>query len=94
MSAEAATPMTGAPQETAAEVDGAHLSMAGEMTYGDYLRLDQILSAQHPVSDHHNEPLFIIQHQTSELWMKLHAARAARRPRGDRARTVSDRRKR
>jgi tryptophan 2,3-dioxygenase len=41
------------------------------MSYGDYLGLDQILSAQHPRSPNHNEMLFIIQHQTSELWLKL-----------------------
>jgi tryptophan 2,3-dioxygenase len=41
------------------------------MSYGDYLHLDKILSSQHRVSDHHDEMLFIIIHQTSELWMKL-----------------------
>ena len=41
------------------------------MSYGDYLGLDQILSAQHPRSPNHNEMLFIVQHQTSELWLKL-----------------------
>lgn len=41
------------------------------MSYGDYLGLDRILSAQHPRSPNHNEMLFIIQHQTSELWLKL-----------------------
>ena len=41
------------------------------MSYGDYLGLGQILSAQHPLSPNHNEMLFIIQHQTSELWVKL-----------------------
>lgn len=41
------------------------------MSYGDYLQLDRILSSQHRVSDHHDEMLFIIIHQTSELWMKL-----------------------
>ncbi|MDA2627090.1 tryptophan 2,3-dioxygenase [Bacillus cereus] len=41
------------------------------MSYGDYLYLDQILSAQHRLSNHHDELLFIIIHQTSELWMKL-----------------------
>ena len=41
------------------------------MSYGDYLHLDEILGAQHPRSPDHNEMLFIIQHQTSELWMKL-----------------------
>ena len=49
------------------------------MSYGDYLQLDAILSAQHPRSPDHNEMLFIVQHQTSELWMKLmlHELRAA-----------------
>ncbi|HNP15552.1 MAG: tryptophan 2,3-dioxygenase [Cryobacterium sp.] len=43
------------------------------MSYGSYLQLDSLLSAQVPVSDpvHHDEMLFIIQHQTSELWLKL-----------------------
>jgi tryptophan 2,3-dioxygenase len=41
------------------------------MSYGDYLHLDKILSSQHRCSNHHDEMLFIIIHQTSELWMKL-----------------------
>ncbi|WML27111.1 tryptophan 2,3-dioxygenase [Neobacillus sp. OS1-33] len=41
------------------------------MSYGDYLHLDQILSSQHRLSNHHDEMVFIIIHQTSELWMKL-----------------------
>jgi tryptophan 2,3-dioxygenase len=43
------------------------------LSYGQYLHLDDVLSAQHPVSvpAHHDEMLFIIQHQTSELWLKL-----------------------
>jgi tryptophan 2,3-dioxygenase len=41
------------------------------MSYGDYLGLEQILNAQHPRSPNHNEMLFIVQHQTSELWLKL-----------------------
>ena len=51
----------------------------GAMTYGDYLHLDAVLNAQHPLSPDHNEMLFIVQHQTSELWMKLmlHELRAA-----------------
>ena len=59
--------------------DGARLDFRGEMSYGDYLHLDAILSAQHPRSPDHNEMLFIVQHQTSELWMKLmlHELRAA-----------------
>src|SRR4051794_41702815 len=52
------------------------------MSYGDYLDLDRLLSAQHPRSspEHHDELLFIVQHQTSELWLRLvlHELRAAR----------------
>ena len=51
--------------------EGAQLDFSKDMSYGDYLHLDQVLSAQHPLSPDHNEMLFIIQHQTSELWMKL-----------------------
>jgi tryptophan 2,3-dioxygenase len=50
---------------------GAQMDYAGTMTYGDYLQLDAILGAQQPRSGDHNEWLFIIQHQTSELWLKL-----------------------
>ncbi|KDP87605.1 tryptophan 2,3-dioxygenase [Cupriavidus sp. SK-3] len=58
----------------------AQMDFAKEMSYGDYLALDKILNAQHPLSPEHNEMLFIVQHQTSELWMKLalHELRAAR----------------
>jgi tryptophan 2,3-dioxygenase len=49
----------------------AKLDFSKDMSYGDYLHLDAVLSAQHPLSPDHNEMLFIIQHQTSELWMKL-----------------------
>jgi tryptophan 2,3-dioxygenase len=41
------------------------------MDYSEYLNLDTLLSAQHPISDHHDELLFIIQHQATELWLKL-----------------------
>jgi tryptophan 2,3-dioxygenase len=51
--------------------EGARLDFATEMSYGDYLHLDAILNAQHPRSPEHNEMLFIVQHQTTELWMKL-----------------------
>jgi tryptophan 2,3-dioxygenase len=51
--------------------EGARLDQAGRITYGDYLHLEQVLGAQHPRSGDHNEMLFIIQHQTSELWIKL-----------------------
>lgn len=51
--------------------EGAKLDFAQDMSYGDYLHLDEVLNAQHPLSPDHNEMLFIVQHQTSELWMKL-----------------------
>jgi len=59
----------------------AKLDFSQSMSYSDYLSLDQILNAQKPLSPAHDEMLFIIQHQTSELWMKLmlhelHAATA------------------
>ena len=57
----------------------AQLDFSQSMSYGDYLHLDALLNAQKPLSPDHNEMLFIIQHQTSELWMKLmlHELRAA-----------------
>jgi tryptophan 2,3-dioxygenase len=57
----------------------AQLDFSASMSYSDYLSLDAILTAQHPKSPAHDEMLFIIQHQTSELWMKLmlHELRAA-----------------
>lgn len=60
--------------------EGAQMSFDGRMSYGDYLSLDAILTAQNPLSTAHDELLFIIQHQTSELWMKLalHELSAAR----------------
>jgi tryptophan 2,3-dioxygenase len=51
--------------------DGAETDFKRRMSYGDYLGIDQILTAQAPLSSAHDEMLFIIQHQTSELWMKL-----------------------
>lgn len=51
--------------------EGAKLDFSRDMSYGDYLHLDEVLNAQHPLSPDHNEMLFIVQHQTSELWMKL-----------------------
>ena len=51
--------------------EGAKLDFSRDMSYGDYLHLDAVLNAQHPLSPDHNEMLFIVQHQTSELWMKL-----------------------
>ncbi|MEJ7687828.1 MAG: tryptophan 2,3-dioxygenase [Variovorax sp.] len=57
----------------------AQLDFSASMSYSDYLSLDTILNAQHPRSPSHDELLFIVQHQTSELWMKLmlHELRAA-----------------
>jgi len=51
--------------------EGAQLDFSQDMSYGDYLHLDAVLNAQVPLSPDHNEMLFIVQHQTSELWMKL-----------------------
>ena len=60
---------------------GIHTDLAGRTTYSGYLQLDRLLSAQHGLSNppHHDELLFIVQHQVSELWMKLmiHELRAA-----------------
>jgi tryptophan 2,3-dioxygenase len=47
------------------------MSFEGRMSYSDYLMLEKVLTAQEPLSSAHDEMLFIIQHQTSELWMKL-----------------------
>ncbi|MGI8523798.1 MAG: tryptophan 2,3-dioxygenase [Nocardioides sp.] len=62
--------------------EGIERDFGAQMSYGDYLRLDVLLSAQRPLSDppQHDELLFIIQHQTSELWLKLlvHELRSAR----------------
>ncbi len=60
--------------------DGAKMRFADAMSYSDYLHLDGVLTQQTPRSDAHDEMLFIIQHQTSELWMKLviHELAAAR----------------
>jgi tryptophan 2,3-dioxygenase len=71
--------MTGCPFHTSPPPAGerivqeehAQLDFRERMSYGDYLQLDAILNAQRPLSPDHNEMLFIVQHQTSELWMKL-----------------------
>ncbi len=62
------TPLTSAE---AMASENAKLDFSRDMSYGDYLHLDELLGAQHPLSPEHNEMLFIIQHQTSELWIKL-----------------------
>ena len=53
------------------EIEGAEGDFRKKMSYGDYLRLPELLAAQSPLTSAHDEFLFIIQHQTSELWMKL-----------------------
>jgi len=60
--------------------DGAQMSFEKTMSYTDYLKLDDLLGAQNPLSTAHDEMLFIVQHQTSELWMRLalHELNAAR----------------
>ena len=67
------------PTEKIVADEKAQLDFSQSMSYSDYLHLDAILAAQQPLSPDHNEMLFIIQHQTSELWMKLmlHELRAA-----------------
>lgn len=69
---------TRSPEQIVAD-ERAQLDFSRSMSYGDYLQLDQVLSAQKPLSPAHDELLFIVQHQTSELWMKLmlHELRAA-----------------
>ncbi|HSV47237.1 MAG TPA: tryptophan 2,3-dioxygenase family protein, partial [Ramlibacter sp.] len=64
-------PKTTPTPEDIVHQEGAQLDFSRAMSYSDYLQLDAILSAQKPLSPDHNEMLFIIQHQTSELWMKL-----------------------
>ncbi|CAN7273163.1 tryptophan 2,3-dioxygenase [Acidovorax sp. LjRoot129] len=72
------TPAAALPESIVQE-ERAQLDFSQSMSYGDYLQLDAILTAQKPLSPAHDEMLFIVQHQTSELWMKLmlHELRAA-----------------
>src|ERR1700754_2091926 len=71
-------PNAGRPEDIVQD-ERAQLDFSKSMSYGDYLQLDAILNAQKPRSPAHDEMLFIVQHQTSELWMKLmlHELRAA-----------------
>ena len=64
------TPDTSATERIVRD-EKAQLDFSEDMSYGDYLQLDAILDAQKPLSPAHDEMLFIVQHQTSELWMKL-----------------------
>ncbi|MEM1080702.1 MAG: tryptophan 2,3-dioxygenase family protein [Pseudomonadota bacterium] len=72
--------MTQPPNQRPLE-EGITTNLKHRLSYDEYLGLDQILNAQHPLSDpvHHDEILFIIQHQTAELWFKLiiHELKAA-----------------
>ena len=72
-------PPSSSSSEAIVTAENPQLDFSQSMSYGDYLQLDAILNAQKPLSPDHNEMLFIIQHQTSELWMKLmlHELRAA-----------------
>jgi len=64
--------MTNCPFDNSRKIeDNIHTDFNDEMSYGDYLKLGQILSAQQPISTEHDEMLFIIIHQSSELWLKL-----------------------
>lgn len=69
--------MTGCPMHAMSDgerivlEEAAQLDFSEKMSYGDYLQLDKVLSAQNPRSEEHDEMLFIVMHQVSELWMKL-----------------------
>ncbi len=63
--------MTSTPKNYRELEKGIHTDLKDRMTYGQYLHLPGILNAQHPLSDQHDEMLFIIIHQASELWLKL-----------------------
>lgn len=72
--------MAGPDEPKRDEENSAHWDMSRDMSYGDYLSLPPLLSAQHPVTSEHDELLFIIQHQTTELWLKqvIHEMSAVR----------------
>jgi len=64
--------MTSCKYSNSRKIEGnIHTDFNNEMSYDDYLKLDQILSAQQPLSTEHDEMLFIVIHQSSELWLKL-----------------------
>jgi len=64
-------PFSGSPENKRELEQDIHTDFKDGMSYGDYLKLDQILSAQQPLSNEHDEMLFIVIHQSSELWLKL-----------------------
>ena len=51
--------------------EAVHWDLGSSLSYGEYLHLDKLLDAQRPLSSEHNEMLFIVVHQVSELWMRL-----------------------
>lgn len=63
--------MSKEPQNYREVEKGIHTDLKGRMNYGQYLHLDEVLNAQHCLSNEHDEMLFIIIHQASELWLKL-----------------------
>src|SRR5262245_53059167 len=63
--------MTRTPRKRDAVSAGAHTDFRDTMSYGDYLKLPQLLSCQKPLSTEADELLFIIAHQSTELWLKL-----------------------
>lgn len=71
--------MTGPNRPSQPPESGAHTDFSATETYGDYLRLDALLACQQPRTAHHDEMMFVIIHQATELWMKLilHEAAAA-----------------
>ena len=78
------TPSEPQPDRSLRQIEeSVRTDLRGAMSYGSYLDLDSLLGAQHPRSrpEHHDELLFIVQHQTSELWLKLvlHELRAGSR---------------
>ena len=51
--------------------EAVHWDLGSSLSYGQYLQLDKLLAAQQPLSSQHNEMVFILVHQVSELWMRL-----------------------
>jgi len=71
--------MSGKRKRMAVDLSGEEIHWRPDLSYGSYLRLDRLLTAQEPQTDEHDEMLFIVVHQATELWMKLslHELRAA-----------------
>ena len=62
---------TTSPSASELADEAVHWDLGASLSYGEYLQLDKLLDAQRPLSSEHNEMLFIIVHQVSELWMRL-----------------------